>query len=140
MSVLTPMRFCVEPGCSTRVAYGRCAHHQRSRLISRPTRQARGYGKEWQRFRGITFPDLLRKAGIPDACGSRLAPSPSPYSRCAAAGVVNMDNSLELDHEPPLRDHERGDVGAVCDAQRVAFLCRSCHQAKTSMQQRGAHG
>lgn len=40
-------------------------------------------------------------------------------------------SDLELDHDPPLEEHERTDPAIVCNPARVAFLCKSDHSAKT---------
>jgi len=131
---MAPLRFCAHPGCPTRVVHGRCPEHKQV-VHKKRTRQERGYGKEWQRFRRVEFPGMLSKEGIVQTCGARLSPGWSKHSRCAAAGVINIADGLELDHDPPLRDDERGDVDLVCDPTRVSFLCKSCHAAKT----RGEH-
>ena len=90
------MRFCSTPRCRNKVHAGRCATCQASASASAPkaSAHARGYTRAWDRFRLQQFPALLLDAGIVPACGARLQGGPSPYSTCAADGVVTF-------HEKP---------------------------------------
>lgn len=75
---------------------------------------------------------MLAAAGIPSICGAALPGGPTmAASQCRAAGLVNGWD-LQLDHDPPLEDHERQSVAAVCNPRRVGWLCRRCHAAKTA--------
>ena len=84
---------------------------------------------------------MLVDAGITPVCGASLPTGPGPeHSQCHAAGLYAYTSadgsSLHLDHEPPLQDHERQDVQAVCDPARIVLLCQSCHATKTAKESR----
>jgi hypothetical protein len=49
-------------------------------------------------------------------------------SACRHQGL-KTGQPLHLHHEPPLQDHERGVIRAVCDPQRIVLLCERCHNA-----------
>ncbi len=51
-----------------------------------------------------------------------------------AQGIRNGER-LHLDHEPPLREHERHDPHAVMNPQRIVLLCATCHNTKTAKEQ-----
>jgi 5-methylcytosine-specific restriction endonuclease McrA len=116
-----------------------CDGCRRAAQRLRPSAHSRGYTKQWSRFRRETFPSLLVAAGVVPGCGSRLPGIPSPHSACARDGVVNLDDALHLDHDPPLEDWERDEPSRVQDPERCGFLCARCHGAKTRGEQaRGA--
>jgi len=127
-------RYCASPGCPARVVRGFCARHKAATAKqfdhARGSRQSRGYGAAWDRFRTRTFPALLEERGVLPACGARLSGVPSPHSECVALGRVELQG-LHLDHDPPLLPHERRDESAVCDPDRVGYLCIRCHNRKT---------
>jgi len=78
--------------------------------------------------------DRLIALDIPPVCGAVLPTGPQTQdSQCKQAGVWNAE-SLHLDHEPPLTAAERQRHEAVCDPNRVQWLCASCHDAKTRRQ------
>jgi len=78
---------------------------------------------------------MLVDVGTVPACGASLR-GVSPHSACARDGRLTLGD-LHLDHDPPLQDHERDDEAAVCDPQRVGFLCAACHAAKTNQERTG---
>jgi hypothetical protein len=135
MAVCAPRRVCATPGCPNRVVRGSCEQCQRQQRQQhrRPSAHAQGYTARWQYFRAVTFPGLLLERDKVPACGARLADGPSPYSRCARDGFLEV-RRLHLDHEPPLEEWERSLEERVCDPARVAFLCHPCHTAKTNEQ------
>lgn len=126
------LRFCAEPGCSTRVPRGRCPQHART------SAHRRGYDAHWERFRTVTYPMLLLEQGIYiHTCGARLQPGPHPYSECAKAGIGTF-TELELDHDPPLKHWERAHPRIVCDPARIGgYLCKTCHAKKTRHERGG---
>jgi hypothetical protein len=74
---------------------------------------------------------MLAALEKPVVCGARLADGPSPYSRCAAQGLL-VTTGLHLDHQPALQQWERADQDRVCDPHRVAYLCSADHTVKTN--------
>lgn len=133
MTVRAPLRFCAQPGCSARVPRGYCAQHRRpsTARLPRPLTDLTYNNPRWRRFRAVEYPDMLLERGKLPTCGARLADGPSPHSRCAALGRLNAER-LHLDHDPPLAAWERSQPHLVCDPHRVAFLCISCHAARTN--------
>jgi hypothetical protein len=115
----------------------RCLTHARQQDQLRGTAHARGYTyRDWQPFRR-RFLAALVQAGIVPVCGAALPEGPvSRDSACRDAGLLTFTStdgsSLHLDHEPALRDDERGDVRAVCDPLRIVLKCQACHAAKTA--------
>jgi 5-methylcytosine-specific restriction endonuclease McrA len=74
---------------------------------------------------------MLISAGIAPVCGAIVPGGPTTRdSRCKADGLLTS-GSLHFDHEPPLRDDERGDRRAVENPRRIQLLCGDCHRAKT---------
>lgn len=128
------MRFCLEPGCRALVDKGRCPAHRRQVDRQRVSAHDRGYGRRWERF-VRDFRSRLVALDIVPACGARLAPGPSPWSLCAQQGL-QIQEALDLDHDPPLEDWERKIPERVCDPSRVAFLCHRDHARKTLMERR----
>lgn len=108
-----------------------CPTCQREAEQARGSSTERGYDAAWRSFRAW-FRALLASEGIIPACGSALPTGPDTrrYSRCLKQGITNVDE-LHLDHEPPLTPAERKDPSAIRNPNRVGFLCRSCHSAKT---------
>lgn len=131
-----PLRVCAAPRCPNRVVTGYCPDHQRqAKARHRPQgAHGQGYTRQWEYFRTVVFPSLLADIAKAAICGARLAPGPSPHSRCARDGRIE-GRRLHLDHDPPLQDWERTHPHRVCDPARVAFLCRSCHGRKTRTEQ-----
>jgi hypothetical protein len=132
---LAPLRPCSAPRCTARTSSGLCPEHRRAREQARGSAYARGYDHGWARFR-VQFIVLLASQGIPAACGASLSTGPNTkqYSACAQANRLNA-LELHLDHEPPLTLEERKDSSAVCNPNRVGFLCRECHGRKTQQEQ-----
>ena len=132
------LKACSVVGCPELTASGRCVGHVKDQEIYRGTSTSRGYGARWRYFRQA-FVGRLIATGILPVCGARLSGTPSPHSACAAAGRLtdrSADGSdLHFDHDPPLRDDERRDTDAVCDPQRIAILCRECHNRKSQAEQ-----
>jgi hypothetical protein len=128
-----PQRACLTIGCPTLVDRGRCPACTKQAYRGSSTQQ--GYTSAWDRFRTETFPSLLIRANIVPMCGAVLIGGPvTKDSRCKQLGryTFNSGNeSLHLDHEPPLSVTERADTKAVCDPMRVQYLCKSCHSVKT---------
>ena len=132
------LRPCPSPGCPELVTAGRCQTHTKQADAYRGTSSARGYDATWRTFRQYFIRQLIDKHIYP-ICGARLSGIPSPYSQCAAQGLV-VDRSadgtdLHVDHDPPLTDAERQNSRAVCDLHRVGLLCKSCHNRKTQGEQ-----
>ncbi len=125
-----PLRPCAG-GCGARVTAGRCARCARQTEQRRGSASSRGYGAVWDAFRPQFIAQLIA-AGIVPVCGAALPDGPRTQdSRCKAAGMLTFEG-LHLDHDPPLRAHERCDVHAVCDARRIQLLCAVDHTAKTN--------
>ena len=126
------LRQCGAPGCTELTTGARCPAHQRAASRARGSASARGYDARWRRFRRLVAGRMMR-LGIAPVCGASLPGGPDVrrLSRCAAAGRLEAEH-LELHHEPPLAEHERQDVRAVCCLTRVGFLCRRCHSAVTA--------
>ena len=115
---LTTRRYC--PACATRVNTAR--RSSRTLTYTEPW---------WLAFRRWFFNHLIA-LGIVPVCGAALPDGPSMWaSQCRASGVLNAKR-LELDHDPPLTEAEKGIRRVVCDVRRVGWLCRSCHSAKTA--------
>jgi 5-methylcytosine-specific restriction endonuclease McrA len=132
----SPLRYCsANPHCPNKVRSGSCSACKQAQPSRKESAHARGYTRQWERFRTITFPNLLLDQGIPSICGARLAPGPSPHSQCSKAGVVTMQG-LELDHDPPLSMEERSQPSKVLDPWRVQYLCKRCHAVKTNKERR----
>lgn len=131
------LRPCSVPGggCPALTEGGPCPRHSRVREARRGSAHARGYTRHW---REVFIPGFIRSLiahGIAPVCGAALPGGPSMgASLCKAEGRLNGDH-LHLDHDPPLRDDERGHRHAVEDAHRVGFLCRTCHSSKTKREQ-----
>jgi hypothetical protein len=130
-----PLRFCLEPGCSNLVPSGRCGLHQRQANQRRGSAASRGYNALWRHFRAH-FLHLLIEAHVTPVCGAVLPGGPQTQdSQCKTEGLLT-GVGLELDHEPPLTDHERHDPRAVCNPLRIQLLCGArCHPAKTRRDQ-----
>lgn len=142
MPTTRPLRPCTAPHCRTLTSAGRCPTHARHHDPHRAT-AALGYtARDWQPFRRYFLARLVA-AGILPVCGAALEFGPrTTDSACRQEGLVNFTShdgtSLHLDHEPPLRDDERGSVRAICDETRIQLLCTTCHQAKTMRERRQA--
>ncbi len=133
MSPEAPMRPCAG-GCGALVRKGRCPACAPDIDRRRGTAASRGYDVFWAKFR-LAFIASLVALGIVPVCGAALPDGPrTAHSKCKAAGLLTFasadGSSLHLDHEPPLRDEERGDRRAVCDPLRIQLLCASCHAQK----------
>jgi hypothetical protein len=114
--------------CGARVVSGYCAACARRQQQRRGTAHSRGYTAQWQRFR-VWFMSALVDEGISPVCGAILPDGPYPsMSACRHQGL-KTGQPLHLHHEPPLQDHERGVIRAVCDPQRIVLLCERCHNA-----------
>ncbi len=143
---MAPLRPCAG-GCGRRVQAGRCpaceSRHKEAQGRGTPrSGRAGGYDRHWEAFRRQLAAALVEQ-GIPLVCGAALPDGPkTTHSRCKAEGVWTFDSSngtsLHYDHEPELRDEERGDPAAVCDARRIQLLCGSCHAAKQRVHRRSA--
>lgn len=102
----------------------------------RGSRTSRGYDERWQRFRLVTFPNLLIAADIARVCGAALPGGPSmSASTCKAQGLLTARShdgtDLHLHHDPPLTDEERKNPAIVCSPLRVGYLCARDHAAET---------
>lgn len=127
------LRPCAHPGCPALTDGARCPQHRRQSEQRRGSAAQRGYGTAWRDFR-LRFIRRLIALGIAPVCGSALPDGPAmSWSQCRRDGRLTH-GSLHLDHEPPLRADQRADPRAVCDTQRVGFLCDQCHRAKTIAQ------
>lgn len=120
------------------MAIGRCSACALRKEHRRGTSTARGYGQDWVRFRP-QFLHALTRAGIVPVCGAALPQGPHTQdSECARLGLLTFastdGSSLHLDHEPPLEDHERQDLRAVCNPARIQLLCQACHARKADRQ------
>ncbi len=121
-------------GCGARVQRGSCPSCSRRIQTRRGTAFQRGYTPAWQRFR-VWFIAQLVELNIAPVCGTSLPGGPSSqHSVCRAQGIRNGER-LHLDHEPPLREHERHDPHAVMNPQRIVLLCATCHNTKTAKEQ-----
>ena len=134
---MAPLRPCSAPGCPTLTTGGPCQAHARQREQRRGTAHSRGYTyRDWQPFRRRFLAALVR-ADILPVCGAALPSGPiNRDSACLQAGLLIFTSqdgsSLHLDHEPELEDHERSNVAAVCDPDRIVLKCASCHARKTA--------
>lgn len=115
------MPFCLHPGCSVRVARGRCDSHQRLRDRQQgASASARGYGWTWQ-TRALAFLVVHR------LCGMRPGGRAPVMSACHEAGVTRT--ATVVDHVEP----HRGDQVKFWDeVGNWQALCRECHLCKTS--------
>jgi len=105
------LRYCTNPGCSTKVAYGRCAQHQaQHRHEQRTDALHRLYDSpQWKALR-------LRLMREQPWCVA-----------CLAAGVKWPRRWRELDHVKPHRGNEEG----FYDESNLQGLCHEHHAAKT---------
>lgn len=114
--------------CGARVARGFCPACSKRQQQKRGSAHARGYTAQWQKFT-VLFKAMMIDEGIAPVCGAILPDGPDPHmSDCRARGL-KTGQSLHLHHEPPLQDHERGIIRAVCDPLRIVLLCATCHNA-----------
>lgn len=121
--------------CTQLVASGRCAEHARADEHQRGTATARGYDSHWSKVFRPWYLRQLIAHGIAPVCGAALPGGPAmTASTCKAQGRLN-DRRLQLHHDPPLRDDERGDRRIVEDPRRVGLLCAADHAAETRRQQ-----
>ena len=105
-----PLAYCTEPGCSARVARGRCeAHTLAPRLEADRVDVAVRRWYRTARWRN------LRQAVLFDAMFA-----------CAACGAVQT--RLEVDH---VTKHA-GDPGRFWDRANLQALCPTCHAEKTN--------
>jgi 5-methylcytosine-specific restriction protein A len=109
-----PLAFCSQPGCSERVASGRCTLHRREQqrehdhLRFRESAAKRGYDRQWRRLRErilFQFPLCLD---------------------CKERGELTL--SYEVHHVVKISDapHLR------LDPNNLRALCRPCHTARSA--------
>jgi 5-methylcytosine-specific restriction enzyme A len=122
------LRFCLEPGCTTRVVAGRCAAHLRGADRARGTAVERGYDTRWARY------SRARLTLLPH-CGQRTGGTRSTeHSACAAIGTLHTATCT--DHIVPPRS--AGAVGSPAwrrlfwDPLNHQSLCATCHSRKTA--------
>lgn len=126
-----PLRPCLEPGCSERVASGRCDEHraQHARRIDRARggATARGYNYRWHKRRSaflVRFPLCGQRR--PDALRDRLTEC-QRERRATPATVV--------DH---LIAH-KGDPELFWDERNWCASCATCNRLK-AVQEEGRFG
>ena len=133
------LRPCAQVGCGRLVVRGRCPDHTRAYEERRGSAHARGYTRQWEKWRRWYFGALIKFAvsgvGPGAVCGARWPGlALTGDSECMAEGRRNATD-LVLDHTPPLTMAERGNPRAVCDTTRVQVLCSTCHATKTAREQ-----
>ena len=103
-----PLRYCVVPGCITRVASGRCAPHAVQLEHTRRNRDVRKwyYTVAWAHLRQVVLTEAA-------------------YT-CAVCGVVQQE--LDVDH---ILKHN-GDPELFWNRMNLQALCATCHQHKTN--------
>ncbi len=116
------MKFCLTPGCSTRVESGYCDGCRQGRERSwRGSPAERGYGSRWRR-RAKAF--LV----VHPLCGQRPGGQTPVMSRCYVEG--RRTAAVQVDHVMP----HRGDEGKFWDeANNWQSLCRACGAAKSAV-------
>ena len=113
------MRYCLEPGCGSLVARGRCARHRRQVDQARGSQRDRGYTRRWER-------QAARFKVKHPLCGMRPDGQPPVMSRCYDEKRVTIADLV--DHVVP----HRGDQALFWDERHNwQSLCAACHARKT---------
>jgi len=103
-----PLRHCLEPGCPSLVAWGRCPAHRRRERVTANRFTVGAYGRPWRR---------LREAHLRD----------NPYCvDCLLEGRRML--GTDVDHIIP----HRGDPVLMADPQNLQTLCETHHGRKTA--------
>jgi len=118
--------------CGAKVKRGRCSACTTRVEQRRGSAWQRGYDRDWNHFRNVTFPALLAEVGLIPMCGVALPGGPAlRESLCKQAGFYVSGPGLQLHHDPPLQDWEQEHPEIVCQPLRCGFLCRACHTNAT---------
>lgn len=106
---MAPLRYCSQPGCSTRVTKGRCAAHRQQHERYRGSRIARGYDAQWLKLRAW----FIRQPENVLCC------------LCREQGKTRLTE--EVDHIKPFHGLHDPLRLAVSNLQG---LCGACHRRK----------
>jgi len=106
-----PLRYCTHPGCGALTTQGRCPAHalewRRAVEAHRGSRQARGYGRAWDRLRA-----------------AHLAQHPL-CAACLAMRPPVTTAATDVDHIKPKSQ------GGTDDPANLQSLCRAHHLRKS---------